>query len=384
MGFLKTILYIIVFYSVLLFIGCSSSFIKTEPSPDNDPYTMFGKIPERSFYYPFAIGDSLKKKWSSTINGSFPNSSVTIYDKYVFVNDLSGRIYCFDANNGKKVGQLKNNGAVFSAPLVDRHLVIYISAFNDDDFSNLYYYDLSESEYLHEIKIPGRAMTEMIKSPDGIIFTTDNGIVYKFSLRGEKIWETDTKEITYSSPAMKNNSIVFGNNNGELISLNAKDGSIQYRIKISGFFFGGCSVSGSDIYVGNDNGSLYCVNLSTGKINWQVNTGARITMTPAYDDDNVYIGNLKGDLFSISKHGGIINWQKKAGSLFDITPLVSKNYLIIPDQFEKTYFIDKVSGRIKKTYSFENRLKLSPVIKNNNILFLGYDNGVLEAYEIFN
>ena len=345
---------------------------------------MFGKLPERSFYYPFTIGDSLKKIWSSEINGSFPNSSVSVYDKYVFVNDLSGRIYCFNINNGKKIGQLKNGGAVFSTPVVERNMVIYISTLNDQDFSYLYYYNLFESDYLKEIKVPGRAMTELIKTNDGIIFTTEKGIVYKFSLLGEKIWEMDTQANTYCSPALKFNSVVFGNNNGELISLNAKDGSIQYRVKINGFFYGGCSVSGTDIYIGNDNGNLYSINISTGKINWKVNAGARIIMTPACDDDNVYIGSLKGDFFSINKLTGNINWQKKLGSLLDITPLISKNYIILPDQFEKIYFIDKDSGIIKKTYSFENRVKLSPVIKNNNILFIGYDNGVLESYEILN
>ncbi|MDR3610667.1 MAG: PQQ-binding-like beta-propeller repeat protein, partial [Ignavibacteriaceae bacterium] len=141
-------------------------------------------------------------------------------------------------------------------------------------------------------------------------------------------------------------------------------------------------ISGGDFYIGNDNGNLYSIGLSTGKINWQVNTGSRIIMTPACDTDNIYWGNLGGDFFSVNKLNGKINWKKKLGSLFNITPLVTNNYIILPDQYQKIYFVDK-AGIIQKTYSFKGRLKLSPVIRNNNILFLGYDNGILEAYEIF-
>ena len=112
------------------------------------------------------------------------------------------------------------------------------------------------------------------------------------------------------------------------------------------------------------------------------NSGARILMTPACDDENIYFGNLKGDFFSLNKQTGKPNWGKKLGSLFNTTPLITKNYIILPDQFEKVYFIDKNTGDIVKTYNFEGRLKLSPVIKNGNILFIGYDNGILEAYEI--
>jgi len=385
MGFLKTLLLnIIPVVSVLFFNSCTTSIIKTNSTFDHEPYQMFGKTPKRSFYYPFITGDSLKKMWESEINGSFPNSSVTLYDKYVFINDLSGRIYCFDAVNGKKIGQLKSKGSVFSAPLVDRFLLIYISAFNDDNFSNLYFYDLNDAKYLNEIKITGRVLTEMIKSNDGIIFSTEIGIIYKFSFQGEKIWETDTKGFTYGSPAAENNFVVLGNNKGDIISLNAKDGSIQYQIKIGELPFGSCSISGSDYFIGNDDGNLYSINLKSGKINWYVNTGGRIIMTPAYDDDNIYVGNLRGDFFSIVKGTGKINWGKKLGALFNITPIITKNRIILPDQNEKLYFVEKDSGIVKKTYSFEGRLKLTPVIKNENILILGYDNGVLDAYEIFN
>ncbi|MDR3610126.1 MAG: PQQ-binding-like beta-propeller repeat protein, partial [Ignavibacteriaceae bacterium] len=280
-------LYSVIILSSLILNNCSTSVINTNSSVDANPYSMFGKTPERTFYYPVTIGDSLKKMWDAEINGSFPNSSVSIYDRYVFVNDLSGRIYCFDINNGDKVGQLKNVGAVYSTPVLDHNLVIYLVSQNDENSSNLCYYNLSESKYLKQIKIPGRGLTEIIKSDDGIIFTTEKGIVYKFSFSGIKIWETDTKGITYSSPALKDNSLVFGNNNGEIISLNAENGNIQYRIKTGGCFFGGASISGGDFYIGNDNGNLYSIGLSTGKINWQVNTGSRIIMTPACDTDNI-------------------------------------------------------------------------------------------------
>jgi outer membrane protein assembly factor BamB len=385
MGFLRNIyFYIVIFLSITIFTGCSTSVIKTDSSLDINPYTMFGKTPERIFYYPVTIGDSLKKMWDAEINGSFPNSSVSIYGRYVFVNDLSGRVYCFDMNSGDKIGQLKNKGAVYSTPVLDRDLVIYLSSQNDENISDLCFYNLKESKYLKEIKVSGRALTELVKTDDGIIFTTEMGIVYKYNILGEKLWETDTKAVTYNSPALKDSSIVFGNNNGEIISLNAKDGRIQYRNIIGDYFYGGTSISGSEIFIGDNNGILYSVDLLTGNINWKIKTGARIIITTACDNDNIYIGNLNGDFYSIGKLTGKINWGKKLGSLFNITPLITDNYIILPDQNEKIYFVEKNTGIIKKNYNFKGRLKLSPVIANNKFLFIGYDNGVLEAYEIIN
>jgi outer membrane protein assembly factor BamB len=341
---------------------------------------MFGKVPERSFYYPVVIGDSIKKLWDNSINGSFNTSSIAYYDKYVFVNDLSGRIYCFNMKTGKKVGQLKNSGAVYSTPIVDRLKVIYLCALNDENRSDLLYYDLNDSKYTAQDKVSGRALTEIINTGDGIIFTTEKGIIYKYNSQGVKTWDTDTKVFTYSSPAMGNNIVVFGNIAGEIVALNASDGTIKYRAKTGSPIFSGTAVNGSNAYLGNDNGMLFCLDLTSGKINWQYSTDGRILMTPAFDDDNIYFGNLSGDFYSLNKLTGKLNWTKKLGSLFDITPVVTKNLLILPDQFEKIYFVNKDSGTINRTYSFKGRLKLTPVIKDN-MLFIGYDDGELEAYE---
>jgi eukaryotic-like serine/threonine-protein kinase len=385
MGFLRILIFHIIIILILVETsGCSSSSIETEIAAGKDAYSMFGRIPERSFYYPITIGDSLKKLWEAEINGSFPNSSISFFDKYIFINDLSGRIYCFNMENGKKIGQLKNKGAVYSTPVVERNLVIYLSALNDENNSYLYYYDMRNSLYINEIKISGRALTEIIKSDDGIIFTTEKGIVYKYNFTGDKIWETNTKAITNCSPAMNNSSIIFGNNYGELISLNKKDGNIQYRTKIGGYFTGGASISDSNVLIGNDNGNLYSINITSGKINWNINTGSRIVMTPVSDNSDVYIGNLRGDFYSINKNNGKINWDKRLGTLFNITPLATNNLIILPDQNGKIYLIEKDSGIVEKTYKTNGRQKLNPVIKNNNLLFLGYDNGILEAYEIYN
>ena len=106
-------------------------------------------------------------------------------------------------------------------------------------------------------------------------------------------------------------------------------------------------------------------------------------MTPAVDNSNVYIGNLAGKFYSIDKNTGQKKWQIKTDGLFNTTPLVTNNILIAPDFNKKILFIDKIKGIIQKTMQLNGRVKLSPVIYKNT-LFIGYDRGKLEAYEIPN
>jgi hypothetical protein len=73
-------------------------------------------------------------------------------------------------------------------------------------------------------------------------------------------------------------------------------------------------------------------------------------------------------------------WKTSTGGILNATPFVTNNLLVVPDLNEKFYFVDVQNGNIKKTYTVDGRVKLSPVIFRN-MLFIGYDRGELEAYE---
>jgi outer membrane protein assembly factor BamB len=378
---MKKIFLIVLSFSFIA--GCSTSYIKVPIRDTQNSYDMFGKTEKREFYSAQSIGDSLIVKWESETHGSFPNSSVTICDSLIFINDLSGRVYCIGMNTGKILGQLKNKGAVYTTPVINNSTVIFAVAKEEKNQSILVYYDYVNGKTLSEIEIVGRVLTELIKHKDGIIFNTEKGKVYNFNFEGEKIWEYDTESMVHSSPAMNENIVVFGNDLGEIIGINTANGSLLYREKIGDSFFCGAAIDDNSTYIGNDNGHLYALEFNTGKIKWKFDTGARILMTPALNKENLIVGNLKGDLFSIQKSGKELNWQINTDGVLDASPLLTDNKVIVPDLNEKFYLIDIETGEITGYYYTDGRVKLSPVIYNN-LLFIGYDNGVLSAYEIIN
>ena len=365
---------------MLIFGGCATSKIKYDVKLDKNPYVMYGAIPSRNFYVPTVFTDSLNKKWEADINGSFPNSSVSIYSNLVFANDLSGRVYCFNIDNGKKVGQLKFGSGVYTTPVLNKFDVIAVSAERKDNESTLQYYNYKQAELLKEVSVKGRVISELIKVDDGIIFCTDKGIVYKYNFNGYQEWKCETNEFTHSSPALSNNIIVFGTDDGKIIGVDAIKGKLLYRVKIGNPFFSSPTIINNNVFIGNDDGNLYALNLSNGKTNWSFETSGRIIMTPASDRKNIFIGNLKGDFYSIDINSHQLNWKTKYDGAFNTTPLVSENLILQPAIDKNLLFIDKDNGDIVKTMSFDGRVKLTPVYYRNT-LFIGYDNGILEAYE---
>ena len=379
MGLLKLKIFFLLI--VLIFSGCTRSVIKYGAKSDDNPYQMFGRIPSREFYVPIEVSDTLSLKWENDMYGSFLNSSVSVYSDLVFINDLAGRVFCYQFDTGQEIGNVKySHGSVFSTPIPFKNNIIFPVAMENDNLTELIYYDYNSGKELHNIELPGRVLTQMIVDTTDIYFNTEIGSAYKFDFRGRKIWETHTRVPTRSSPVLINSLFIFGNDKGEIIALNAENGDSVYAVKIGGPFYSGLTVSEEIIYSGNNDGNLYAMKISNGEVIWQFNSKARILMNPAIDDENVYFGNLEGEFFCINKKDGTENWKIKFTGILNATPLVTKNIIILPDNLFALHLIDKKNGEVIKTFSLEGRAKLTPVI-HNNTLIIGYDDGVIRAYE---
>ena len=381
MGLLKHKILILII--PILIAGCARSIIKYSTKMDDNPYQMFGKNPSREFYIPEFISDSLIMKWENDSYGNFLNSSVSIYSDLVFVNDLSGRVFCYQFDSGKEVGYVKYGfGSIFSTPIPFKNNVVFAVADENESLSELICYDYGEGKEINSVEVPGRVLTQMMSDSTGIYFTTEIGSAYKFTARGRKLWETHTRIPTRSSPAIYDSLFIFGNDNGEIIALNSGTGDSVYSVTIGGAFFSGLTISNDVIYVGNNNGIIYALNYSNGEIIWQFNSNARVLMNPAVDDKNIYFGNTAGVFFSLKKNNGELNWKLNFPGQFDSTPLITNNRIILPDKLFAVHIIEKETGELIKSINLDGRAKLTPVI-HNNTLFIGFDDGIIRAYEFF-
>ena len=360
--------------------GCAPSLIKLETFKDENPYSQYGKSASREFYFNETINTNLVEKWEAEINGGFSNSCITVYDSAVFVNDLSGRIYCFSIKNGKTLGQLKYKGAITSTPILQNTTLIFVLSEINENSSTLFYYDFNSGKEIASVEIEGRYLTEMLKLSDGIVLISETGLALKYDFYGKKIWGYSTNQFTHSSPASDGNLIVFGNDIGEIVTLKSKDGNLVYRKKIGTTFSAGAVISNNTVLIGDDNGIFYSVDLKNGELVWKFQTGSKIKMEAVTTGEEIFIANLNGDVYKLNRDGKQ-NWKKGTEGLLNITPVLTNNILILPDANKNIFFISRDNGDILDSLVLDGRVKLSPVIKNN-LLFIGYEKGMLTAYDL--
>ena len=377
---MKTQSKILILLCVLALISCTQPISLKRIKLDFPGVTSFGNSQERNFHINQNLGDSLKLKWTTEINGSFDNTIVTVYNDYIFVPDLSGRVYVLNREDGLVSGYENFKREIPTALVIETNKCMFINNEPKENYFSLYYFNFTLGKVHERILIKGNCVSELIKLEDGIILLTEEGNLYKFDFIGNKIWKYESKEYSLSSPASNGSIILWGNVKGEIVAVDAKSGNLIYKNKVTQRFEAGITISGNDAFIGDAAGNMYSINIINGTINWKFDTSGKIRSIPAYNQNDLFIGNLDGNIYSINKSHGKLNWQIKTGGLINTSPLLFNDYLLQPDLDEKIYLIDIDKGIIHKQLTFNERVKLTPVYFDNTI-YIGTDRGIVYAYE---
>lgn len=385
MGFLKRLIKILSVVLLPLFLaGCAKSLMKINTQKDESPVRMFGETGSRNFFVPVTLDSTLNLLWENTAHGSFNNSSFIFYDSTIFVHDLGGRIHAFNMYTGKQTGVLKYKGAVYSTPIIFNFNIAVALVLNNENMTELIFYDFFNGKELKVVELDGIVTSQMIAVDDDLIVITENGTVRRFDSRGNEVWKLKHKSFIHCNPAYINGKIYIGTNDGMLLCIDYDSGSVIFKKKIGAAFNSGITIKNNTAFLGDDDGIIYAVDINSGSLLWKNNTGARILMNAACDDENVYIGNLAGSLYSFNASTGQINWSTEINAaVFNSSPLVTENVIVISNLFQSVLFINKSTGQIIDKLEFETRVKMSPALRDG-ILFIGYDQGRIRAYEISN
>ncbi len=370
-------------YILSLFIsfGCTKNFIIPDAKYNAVAVEMFGGKPERNFYVPKHISDSLKLKWSAEINGGINTSALTLQGETIFCSDLSGRIYAFNLTNGKELGYLGYKNLIVAAPIVNQLKLLYAVVEAKDNLTIIYQYDFKTGKFINEIEITGKVVNEMIHLDDSFIVFTEQGSVFRYHYNSHKIWEFKNDNFIHSEAAANDDKLIFGDDKGVVTILNIKTGEKITQLNLKAGIESGFAIHNNLVFFGDNSGNVHSLDINTGKITWSTSIGFKTVTFPIVDDSSLFIGNVRGELFKINPGSGSIVWKLETGGNLNSTGLAFENIIVQPDYNKRILFIDRNDGRIVNSISFEDKLKLSPFFYND-LIFFGTETGKLFAYEV--
>jgi outer membrane protein assembly factor BamB len=171
-----------------------------------------------------------------------------------------------------------------------------------------------------------------------------------YSFAKEK-WKFSSDANVISTPAVDDDIVVFGNQNGKIVALSLKDGKQKWSYKTRGPIFSSPAISNKKIVLGSADGFVYCLN-TNGKFVWKLQTLAAVLGSPLIQNDTVFIGGSDHSFRAIDLKSGkeIWNFNELNGPVVS-KPLLYEGKIIFGAWDKNIYALDEANGKLLWTWN---------------------------------
>ena len=165
-------------------------------------------------------------------------------------------------------------------------LIVNDAIYFGDNHGN--FYSLNKNTGLQNWIIHSNQFETYYPSPtqfkESVIVGTYNTLYAYNQNNGSTIWEYKPNNGTLeTSPFIYNDKVYIGvskNGSGELLCLNANDGSLIWRLDLENNTTSSPIVFENTVYIGDWNKNMYAVNAETGTLDWKIKTEEMICRSP--------------------------------------------------------------------------------------------------------
>ena len=148
---------------------------------------------------------------------------------------------------------------------------------------------------------------------------------------GEKLWEFQTGDEIYGSPAIgPDGTVYFGSDDRFVYALNGTTGKARWSYQ-AGNEVKSSPAIGTDgtVYVGSSDNRLHALDGATGDKLWDFAAGDDILSSPAVDAaGTVYVGANDGKLYALDGQTGEKTWEYSTGAAVHSSPLLGMNGML--------------------------------------------------------
>ena len=298
-------------------------------------------------------------KWKFHTSGMMIGSPAVV-GGVVYVGSTDGNLYAVDAEDGALKWKFNTQSRVPSSPAVAGG-VVYFTAY------------------------------------DGNFYAVDAGtgkLKWKFQTGGERRFAAkhlhgmqpaaemmpDPFDCFLSSPVVWNGAVYFGSGDGNVYSLNAVSGILNWKFKTGDIVHASPAIADGTLFVGSWDSYFYAIDAASGQEKWKFKTGedheiynqVGIQSSAAVVDGVVYFGCRDAHLYALDAGTGEKKWAFSLnGSWVVGSPAVRDGKVYFPTSDSSLlYALDAKSGQVLKSQAFNKwYLFSSPAIAGDMIYF---------------
>lgn len=348
-------------------VACSSSFKIKNISRDNarsEAWTLYGGTRQRANFRAKALQPPLKNIWVYKASSAVGKSILAV-NGVLFATTLDGRLEAVDIAKGTKIKRGKTPEHFAATCAYREPYLIIASSYGE---KTLALYDVRKGETLWNIAA-GDIESEPLVTSDAVYVAALYNHIDKYDLNsGEKSWGYKTADLLHSSPALSQNILVNGCDNGSIYALNARNGKLIWEQKAQASILATPVIWEDKVFVGSLDTTFYAFNLSNGDSLWTFRAQHPLYQTAATDGDVVMFGASDGQFYCLDAATGSMRWKYQAQSVVSTSPLLTQNIVYFGTLDKHYYGLDVHNGEVVWDFETKGRVRTAPIVWKSYLL----------------
>jgi len=246
------------------------------------------------------------------------------------------------------------------------------------------------------------------------IGSADHNLYAINSFTGAQKWAFKTGSSVASSPAVAGGIVYFLSYDGNFYAVDASTGTLKWKFATGGerrftakhlhgaqpaaetmpdpfdVYLSSPLVSQGAVYFGSSDGNIYSLDAANGKLNWKFTTGDVVHASPVLSVGTLYIGSWDSYFYAIDASTGKEKWRFKTGEDPEIhnqvgiqsSAVVSDGVVYFGCRDSNLYAVDAVTGEKKWAYNNKGSWVIaSPVVSDGKVFFATSDSGMFRAVD---
>lgn len=188
----------------------------------------------------------------------------------------------------------------------------------------------------------------------------------------------------WAGPAYAGGGLYLAAKGGQLVAMNAADGSERWRFapegssdRKLGVVYTAPQVAGGIVYVATYAGHLYALDAGTGAFRWQFPVGSAVIGGPVVSAGSLYVANSAGQLFALDAATGQPHWPQPFAARDGIWSQAAvdgeRSLLYVTSLDHHLYAVDASTGRGRWEFRAEGALVGRPALDHGLVFSAGLD-----------
>lgn len=331
---------------------------------------MFRNDAAHSGVYAGEVPAFHRVKWTFHAQGEFISSPAIVHG-VVYIGCNDGKLYAIDQQAGTLKWSFAAGSRIPSSPAVADGLV-YFASYD----GNFYAVDAETGKLRWKSADPGERRFAAMH------------------LHGSQpVGETmpDPFDVYLSSPVVWDRAVFFGGGGGNVYSLDARTGVLNWMFKTGDVVHASPAIADGRLYIGSWDSYFYALDAATGKELWRFKTGddpdmhnqVGIQSSATVADGVVYFGCRDSNLYALDAATGHERWRyNNKGSWVVASPVVHKGRVYFATSDTALFLVlDAQTGSAVDSLPLHWLVFASPAIAGDNV-FIADQGGKLSAIDL--